>query len=103
MFLRVERHLEKSMAYCWTNGKIGRLSSMIPSVVEESATCGERASVRFPMAARNGSDPGETGRVSVGEDCRQEVSGWGAGISLPRSHSMTAYKCCMDVKVRIWK
>jgi hypothetical protein len=83
------------------------LSGINPSVVHESAACGKRAVVRFLMGARGACAGGAIRETRGGErlekKCGQEVSGWGAGSSLAKSFSMTAYKCCMDMKAKCRK
>lgn len=83
------------------------LSGISPSVVQESATCDKRGMERFAMAARDvgaaGSIRETRGGERVGEESGQEVSGWGAGSSLAKSFSMTAYNCCMDMKAKCRK
>jgi hypothetical protein len=82
-------------------------SGISPSVVQESATFGKLGVVRFLMAARGAGAARairETrGGERVGKECGQEVSDWGAGSSLAKSFSMTAYKCCMDMKAKCRK
>ena len=83
------------------------LRGISPSAGSESATCGKRGLVRFPMAARSLGAAGAIRETRsgerVGKECGQEESGWGAGSSLARSHSMTSYKCRMDMKAKCRK